>query len=96
MSQPTIPGAGPYHPTAVHPPVSPTRPPGRPPAPVKTGARPTVIVWGAVIALVGVWIILASMGVVFSTELALIVVLGAAGLALVVSALIAAARRPKG
>ncbi|MDR2347635.1 MAG: hypothetical protein LBD90_03255 [Bifidobacteriaceae bacterium] len=72
----------------------PTATPLRPP--FKTGPRPAVIIWGAVIALIGMWAILGASGFSFSGQLALIILLTLAGLTLVASAAIAAVRRPKG
>jgi fatty acid desaturase len=63
--------------------------------PVKTGARPAVIVWGTLIALIGVWIMLSVAGSDFSGEFALIILMALAGLTLIGSALVAALRRPK-
>ncbi|MDR1392680.1 MAG: hypothetical protein LBJ62_01725 [Bifidobacteriaceae bacterium] len=65
------------------------------PAPIKRGVRPGVVVWGLIIVLLGVWGIVASSGLHLSAELALVVLLGLAGLTLVVSALVAAIRRPR-
>jgi hypothetical protein len=62
---------------------------------VKTGVRPAVTVWGAIIALAGVWIVFASEGLEFSGEIAMIVLLAAAGMTLTLSALIAGARRTR-
>ncbi|MDR2114349.1 MAG: hypothetical protein LBO75_03610 [Bifidobacteriaceae bacterium] len=77
---------------------APSTPGPQPPAPatVKTGPRLGVVIWGLLIALVGVWVIAASMGFSVDSRLALIILLALAGLTLVVTALIAALRRPKG
>jgi hypothetical protein len=54
-----------------------------------------MIITGIVIALLGVWIIAASCGFVVDEQLALILILALGGVTLIVSALIAAFRRPK-
>jgi hypothetical protein len=53
------------------------------------------MVWGLLIALAGVWIALAAVGSRFSGELAVIILLGLAGLTLIASAGIAAIRQAR-
>jgi putative Ca2+/H+ antiporter (TMEM165/GDT1 family) len=69
--------------------------PPRPAPAVKTGPRVGMIIVGIVIALIGAWIIAASSGFMVDEQLALILILALGGLTLIVSALIAAWRRPK-
>ncbi|MDR1824645.1 MAG: hypothetical protein LBR27_04855 [Bifidobacteriaceae bacterium] len=63
------------------------------PAPVKTGPRVGVIVWGFIIIAMAVWIIAVASGFMIDGQLALIIILAGAGAALILSALIAATRR---
>ena len=53
------------------------------PAATETGPRVTTIVWGLVIAAIGAGLLAVALGVTFDLELAVIVVIAAAGLALV-------------
>lgn len=53
------------------------------PAPVESGPRVTTIVWGLVIAAIGAGLLAVALGVTFDLELAVIIVIAAAGLALV-------------
>jgi hypothetical protein len=64
-------------------------------APVKTGPRLGLVVWGIIVAIFGLWIMAASSGLIINGQLALIVILALGGLTLIVTALIAALRRPK-
>jgi hypothetical protein len=72
-------------------------PPGPPllAASVKTGPRVGLILWGLIVAVFGAWIMAASAGVAIDAQLALILILAISGLALIVSAVIAALRRPR-
>ncbi|MDR0365593.1 MAG: hypothetical protein LBH68_01995 [Bifidobacteriaceae bacterium] len=67
----------------------------RPPAPVKTGPRWGAIVWGIILAAIGLWIMAAAGGLMIDGQLAMILFLGLAGLTLIATALVAALRRPK-
>jgi hypothetical protein len=60
------------------------------------GVRVGTVVWGLVIAAVGVGLVAAASGVQFDTELAFIALIAAAGLALLVGSLATATRRRRG
>ncbi|MDR1799414.1 MAG: hypothetical protein LBR19_05980 [Bifidobacteriaceae bacterium] len=66
-----------------------------PPAPVKTGPRLGAIIWGFIVIALGLWAIAVAKGFMIDGQLALIVMLGGAGAALIVSALIAATKRSR-
>jgi hypothetical protein len=55
--------------------------------------RPSTIIWGLVVAVVGAGILARALGAEFDNDLALIVLLGAAGLALVGTSIASAVRR---
>lgn len=56
--------------------------------PAETGPRVTTIVWGLVIAAIGAGLLAVALGVTFDLELAVIVLIAAAGLALVGGSLV--------
>lgn len=56
-------------------------------------ARMSTVVWGLIILVVGVGVVARALGADFDNELALIVLLAAAGLALVATSIVSAARR---
>lgn len=94
-SQPTAP-----LPTQPEPPTS-TETTGATAATGATGAtersrrphRPSTIIWGLVVAVVGAGILARALGAEFDNDLALIVLLGAAGIALVGTSIASAVRR---
>jgi len=59
-----------------------------PPEPVPAGQRVATVVWGLVVAAVGVGLLAVAWGADLDGQLALIVLLGAAGLALLVGSLL--------
>jgi hypothetical protein len=67
----------------------------RPPAPIKTSPRWGAIIWGIILAAIGLWIMAAAAGLMIDGQLAMILLLGLAGLTLITTALIAAVRRPR-
>lgn len=68
--------------------------PGQPVAPpAANGVRVGTVVWGLVIAAIGVGLLAVAAGLVFDVELALIALVGAAGLALLVGSLAGGMRR---
>lgn len=69
------------------PPAEPEQPPAR--------LRVGTVVWGLIIAMVGVGILAAASGAMFDRQLALIALLGVAGVALLVGSILTA-RRPRG
>ncbi|MCL2803805.1 MAG: hypothetical protein FWD29_07655 [Micrococcales bacterium] len=64
-----------------------------PPAPVKTGPRFGLVVWGLLVATLGVFVVVGASGHVIDGQLFFIGMMALAGLALMVTALVAAARR---
>ncbi|MCL2849730.1 MAG: hypothetical protein FWE61_06765 [Micrococcales bacterium] len=76
-------------------PTGPLPVPGPPAAPPPAPARVRIgtVIWGLVLAALGVGVVAAATGHRFDLGLAAIVVLGAAGVALLVSSLVGAARR---
>ncbi|MDR3106791.1 MAG: hypothetical protein LBU05_01130, partial [Bifidobacteriaceae bacterium] len=70
--------------------------PGSPRVPaVKTGPRVGLIIWGILVALTGLWIVIAASGFVIDGQLALIFILALGGLALIATAMISSFRRPR-
>ncbi|WP_454049617.1 hypothetical protein [Cellulomonas sp. Marseille-Q8402] len=63
------------------------------PEPEDRGPRSGTVVWGLVVAVFGVGILAVAAGVRIDVQLALIVLLAAAGVALLVGSLLTAARR---
>ena len=55
--------------------------------------RLVTIVWGAILAAIGVGLLAVAAGAIIDVELALIIGLSAAGLALVVAPIVSAARK---
>lgn len=75
----------------VHPAPAPTP---APPAPRQDrGPRVGTVVWGLVIAAIGVGLLAVALGVVFDVELAFIVLVAAAGVLLLVGSVFGARRR---
>lgn len=95
-SAPDAPEPGPAPATA---PDSPTaqwqaaQPPAAQVPPVSRRVRIGTLVWGLVIAVVGAGVLAQTFGATIDTELALIVILCTAGVALVVSSIVAAVRK---
>jgi|GEM_PF-1040468 len=87
---PTAGPASPYpQPTGHIRVMSPPPPPPAPPAPEpRKGLRVGTVVWGLIVAVVGVGLLSIAWGAHLDAELALIVLLGAAGVALLVGSLI--------
>jgi hypothetical protein len=80
------PTGGPAYPTTVYQPV--------PPAPQwKKGPSPATIVWGLALVLVGVTVLGVAAGLSIDPAVTLGVILGGAGIALIISAIVAAASR---
>lgn len=66
------------------------------PAPAATSrppARMSTVVWGLIILVVGVGVVARALGADFDNQLALIVLLAAAGVALVATSIVSAVRR---
>jgi hypothetical protein len=82
-------GAQPAHPTQQVQPAQPAQPQAAP----KRGARVGTAVWGLVVIAVGLGILAVAAGVVFDLGVALIVLLGAAGVILVAGSVISSVRR---
>ncbi|MEP7795453.1 hypothetical protein [Sanguibacter sp. 25GB23B1] len=82
-SQPTAPLPVQPEATAATEPIPPARRP----------LRPSTIIWGLVVAVVGAGILARALGAEFDNDLALIVLLGAAGVALVGTSIASAVRR---
>ncbi|MBC7289904.1 MAG: hypothetical protein H5T83_01035 [Actinotalea sp.] len=61
--------------------------------PIARGVRLGTVVWGLVVVAVGVLLAAAAAGVVFDVQLAVIVTVALAGVALVVGSLVSASRR---
>ncbi|MDR0595016.1 MAG: hypothetical protein LBG60_17565 [Bifidobacteriaceae bacterium] len=77
-------------------PAPPSRPLGGPAGPpVKTGPRVGLVIWGLVVALLGLWIVITASGFTIDGQLALIVILGLGGLSLIATALISSFRHAK-
>lgn len=55
--------------------------------------RPSTIIWGFVVAVVGAGVLARALGAEFDNDLALIVVLGAAGIALLLASIFSAVAR---
>jgi hypothetical protein len=72
---------------------SPTPEPEPAPVPEERGPRASTVVWGLVVAVVGLWVLATAAGFDIDEQLALIVLLAGAGVALLVGSLISAARR---
>ena len=77
----------PLHDSAAQVPDAPSAAPSRPPARVST------VVWGLIILVVGVGVVARALGADFDNQLALIVLLAAAGVALVATSIVSAVRR---
>jgi len=69
----------------------------QPPEPPRTGSRPTVrvgtVVWGLIVALIGVGVLLVAAGYTVDVQLAAIVLLIAAGVGLILGPLVQGLRR---
>ena len=61
--------------------------------PARPRIRSNTVVWGLVLAAIGVGLLAAAAGLEFDVQLALIVLIGLAGVALLVSSLTSARRR---
>jgi hypothetical protein len=84
--------AAPTPPTA--PPTAPATPVAAPlPLPEDRGPRAGTVVWGLVVAAVGIGILALAAGAEIDGQLALIVLLAAAGVALLVGSVVSSARR---
>ncbi|MFE7509300.1 hypothetical protein [Promicromonospora sp. NPDC057488] len=83
------PGAQPVHPTQQVQPAQPAQPQVAP----KRGPRVGTAVWGLIVIAVGLGILAVAAGVVFDLGVALIVLLGAAGVILVAGSVISSVRR---
>ena len=71
-------------------------PPAAAPAPTAASrppARMSTVVWGLIILVVGAGVVARALGADFDNELALIVLLAAAGVALVATSIVSAVRR---
>jgi len=76
------------------PPTAPPTPPATPlPLPEDRGPRAGTVVWGLVVAAVGIGILALAAGAEIDGQLALIVLLAAAGVALLVGSVVSSARR---
>lgn len=64
-------------------------------APVSTDVRVGTIVWGLVLAAIGVGLLALAAGVSFDVELAFIILVALAGVGLVVGAVVAGVRRSR-
>ena len=75
------------------PPVDPAS--STPPAPAapRPPARMSTVVWGLIIVVVGAGVVARALGADFDNQLALIVLLAAAGVALVTTSIVSAVRR---
>lgn len=63
-----------------------------PSEPVHSGPRITTIVWGLVIAAVGAGLLAVALGVAFDLELAVIILIAGAGVALVLGSIVRSRR----
>ena len=63
------------------------------PAARRPPVRMSTVIWGLVVVVVGVGVVARAQGADFDNELALIVLLGAAGVALVATSIVSAVRR---
>lgn len=61
--------------------------------PARREHRPSTIIWGFVVAVVGAGVLARALGAEFDNDLALIVVLGAAGIALLLASIFSAVAR---
>ncbi|MDR2703974.1 MAG: hypothetical protein LBB58_06505 [Cellulomonadaceae bacterium] len=64
-----------------------------PQPPVSTAVRPGTIVWGLILATLGVLVLLTSIGYAVDIAMVFILLLSAAGMALIASAISSAMRR---
>lgn len=85
----------PVHPASGAQPAHPTQPaqPAQPQVAPKRGPRVGTAVWGLIVIAVGLGILAVAAGVVFDLGVALIVLLGAAGVILVAGSVISSVRR---
>lgn len=85
--------ASPPSPPAPSSPPATTSAPAPVPVPEDRGPRSGTVVWGLIVAVVGVGILAVAAGARIDVQLALIVLLAAAGVALLVGSVLTAARR---
>lgn len=67
--------------------------PGAPPTDQGRGVRVGTVVWGLVLTAIGVGLLAVASGVVFDVELAMIILVAAAGVALLVGSILTEVRR---
>ncbi len=65
------------------------------PEPEDRGPRAGTVVWGLIVAAVGILVLAVAAGVRIDFQLALIILLGAAGVALLVGSVLTAGRRKR-
>ena len=85
--------ATPPPPTYDRPATTPVLPAAQPLPPERQGIRVGTVVWGLVVAAVGLGLVAFASGVVFDVELAFIILVAAAGVALLAGTLLGARRR---